>query len=99
MPYSTVLVLLYIVQTGIADTENHDHHRRLLLNDPDVLNSRMGNIEKSMQDMVRLTQQLQTQNTNMQSTIAQLQTELTQEKEKVSKALLNGSITFLAHLA
>ncbi|XP_071134416.1 uncharacterized protein [Mytilus edulis] len=89
MPYSTVLVLLYIVQTGIADTENHDHHRRLLLNDPDVLNSRMGNIEKSMQDMVRLTQQLQTQNTNMQSTITQLQTELTQEKEKVSKALLN----------
>lgn len=95
MSLSTVMILLYIVQIGIANTENHDHHKRLLLNDPDVLNSRIANLEKSMQDLVRLTQQQHIQNTNMQSTITQLQTELAQEKEKVSKALLNGRILFL----
>lgn len=88
------MILLNIVQTGIANTENQDHHKRLLLNDPDVINSRIANLEKSIQDMVRLTQQQQTQNTNMQSTITQLQKELAQEKEKVSKALLNGRILF-----
>ncbi|VDI06995.1 Hypothetical predicted protein [Mytilus galloprovincialis] len=66
-------------------TEDQDHYKRLLLNDPDVINSRLIHLEKSMQDMVRLTQQQQT----MQSTIAQLQSELAQEKEKVSQALLN----------
>ncbi|XP_071134417.1 uncharacterized protein [Mytilus edulis] len=83
MTYLTaVLSLLYIVLTGMVCTEEQDHYKRLLLNDPDVINSRLVNLEKSMQDIVRLTQQQQT-------TIAQLQTELAQEKEKVSQALLN----------
>ncbi|CAG2242397.1 unnamed protein product [Mytilus edulis] len=66
----------------MVSAEEQDRHKRLLLNDPDVINSRLVNLEKSMQDIVRLTQQQQT-------TIAQLQTELAQEKEKVSQALLN----------
>ncbi|CAC5398206.1 unnamed protein product [Mytilus coruscus] len=74
-------------QVRSTNTEDQDHHKRLLLGDPDVLNSRLVNLEKSMQDMVRLTQQLQTmqstvvhlqtQDTNMQKIIAQLETKNT----------------------
>ncbi|XP_071136991.1 uncharacterized protein [Mytilus edulis] len=92
MAIFTVLFSLWIVQIKLVNTVDEVQHKRLLLNDPDVINSRLVNLEKSMQDMVRLTQQqqimqstiaqLQTQNTNMQSTITHLQTELTHEKEK-----------------
>ncbi|XP_071136715.1 uncharacterized protein [Mytilus edulis] len=77
MTYLTaVLSLLYIVLTGMVCTEEQDHYKRLLLNDPDVINSRLINLEKSMQDVVRLTQQQQT----MQSTIAQLQNALLNDR-------------------
>ncbi|CAG2242398.1 unnamed protein product [Mytilus edulis] len=60
----------------MVSAEEQDRHKRLLLNDPDVINSRLINLEKSMQDVVRLTQQQQT----MQSTIAQLQNALLNDR-------------------
>lgn len=76
---TAVLSLLCIVLTGMGSAADHDNYKRLLLNDPDVINSRLANLEKSMQDMVRLTQQVRT----MESTIGQLQT-----------ALLHGKYSF-----
>ncbi|VDI44163.1 Hypothetical predicted protein [Mytilus galloprovincialis] len=90
----TVLCLLWIVQFQLTNTVNEVQHKRLLLNDPDVINSRLINLEKSMQDVVRLTQQqqimqstiaqLQTQNTNMQSTMAQLETKNTNMQSTIT---------------
>ncbi|XP_052104772.1 uncharacterized protein LOC127737859 [Mytilus californianus] len=64
---------------SLAKTEET---KRLLLNDPDVIGSRLSNIEKSMQEMTRLTSQLQTEfgqeKAKMQTIIFQLQTALTQ---------------------
>ncbi|CAG2217820.1 unnamed protein product [Mytilus edulis] len=90
----TVLCLVWIVQFQLTNTVNEVQHKRLLLNDPDVINSRLINLEKSMQDVVRLTQQqqimqstiaqLQTQNTNMQSTMAQLETKNTNMQSTIT---------------
>ncbi|XP_063404416.1 uncharacterized protein LOC134687889 [Mytilus trossulus] len=95
MAIVTVLFSLWIVQLQLVNTADEFQHKRLLLNDPDVINSRLVNLEKSMQDMVRLTQQqqimqstiaqLQTQNTNTQSAMAQLETKNTNMQSTITQ--------------
>lgn len=53
MDYSFVPFLCII---SLVKTEES---KRLLLNDPDVIGSRLSNIEKSMQEMTKVTTQLQ----------------------------------------
>ena len=55
--------------------QNERDSKRLLLNDPDVILARVTNMEQKMT-------QVQTQNVNLQQTMAQIQTELTEEKTK-----------------
>lgn len=109
----SIVLALHVIQSDVVYANNKVslETKRLLLNDPDVTASRLSNVEKSIQDMIGLTQQLHKQNSNMQTTIAhleatlvketskrldlqknlsQLQTELAQEKVKVSQALLHG---------
>lgn len=109
------MLSLHVIRSDVAYANNKAsfENKRLLLNDPDVTASRLSSVEKSIEDMVGLTQQLQTQNSNMQTTIAhleatllketstrkdlqknlsQLQTELAQEKVKVSQALFHGRL-------
>lgn len=76
MDYSFVSFLCII---SLVKTEES---KRLLLNDPDVIGSRLSNIEKSMQEMTRATTQLQAEfgqeKAQMQTTISQLQMALSQ---------------------
>lgn len=94
MEMLTVLFSLYSVKSGLANTEDQANYKHLLLNDPNVLNLRLINLEKSMQDMVNLTQQqtmqstiaqLQTQNTNIQSILTKLQSRNTNMQSTITQ--------------
>ncbi|CAC5419445.1 unnamed protein product [Mytilus coruscus] len=65
----------FVLFLCIISLVNTQKTKRLLLNDPDVIGSRLSNIEKSMQEMKAEFGQ---EKTKMQTTISQLQTALTQ---------------------
>lgn len=80
----SIVLALHVIQPNVvhANSKASLENKRLLLNDPDVTYSRLSNVEKSIQDMIGLTQQLQKQNSNMQTTIAHLEATLVKETSK-----------------
>lgn len=69
-----------------------DRTKRLLLNDPDVVGARLTNLERTIQDLRKVTvqqaqsiSQLQGDLTREQNAISQLQGDLTREKNVISQ--------------
>lgn len=65
---------VFVLSLCIVSLVNTQKTKRLLLNDPDVIGSRLSNLEKSIQEMKAEFGQEKAQ---MQATISQLQTALT----------------------
>ena len=61
--FKIVLIPCVLVSVYPKSTDDHQETKRLLLSDPDIVASRLAQIEKNLQDMTRITTQLQTETT------------------------------------
>ena len=93
-----MLVIMFVINVAWSSDSNQKHNmaddrtKRLLLNDPDVVGQRLTNLERTIQDLRKVTvqqaqsiSQLQGNLTREQNVISQLQVDLTLEKNVISQ--------------